>query len=99
MSQAAGGSPMRTLSKVVFTLAVLSAVTYAGQQKQTMPKPGTEKSDQFEEAHRGIFAPAQDKAKEAGKLTNQVAGKLPAAGKAFEKTPRKNFIDDIVFGK
>src|SRR5215472_4219072 len=88
---------MRTFNRTLFAVLVSMAIVVFAQQKT--PPPGTEKADQFEEAHRGIFAPPPDKAKEAGKLTNEVAGKLPAAGKAFQKMSRKNFIDEIIFGK
>lgn len=87
----------RSIRGLFLIFASLTIVVYGQQKPPAMP--GTEKADKFEEAHRGIFAPAPDKAKEASKLTNQVAGKLPAATKAFEKVLRKNFIDELIFGK
>jgi len=90
---------MRIFAKITLLAVASCSIILYGQQKKPNPAPGTEKADQFEDAHRGMFAPTPDKAKEAGKLTAQVAAKLPAAGTAFEKLPRKNFIDDIIFSK
>ena len=78
----------------------LSAVLFGQIQQQTQQKPPakSQQIDQYEEAHRGIFTQAPDKAKEAGRFTDQVSKALIANG-VPGKLPRKNFIDEYIFGK
>jgi hypothetical protein len=52
----------------------------------------------MEEAHRGIFSAPKNPAAEAVKRTNQAAAALPGTASAG-KIPRKNFIDDHIFGR
>src|SRR5688572_33080867 len=68
------------------------------QQKEQKPPAKSQNVDKYDEVHRGIFTPAPDKAREAGRFTEEVSKALvgkPVAG----KLPRKNFIDEYIFGK
>jgi hypothetical protein len=68
------------------------------------PAPSTQKTplptiDQFPEAHRGIFAPQPDKTKDAVQLTDSVAKSLPVEPPFVGVMPRKNFVDEHIFGR
>ncbi len=88
----------------VFVPALICSFALAattGAADQTKPKPREESmaSDRFAEAHAPMFAPARSNA--AGELTERVSRSLAAAGsaRAAGRTPRRNFIDEHVFGK
>jgi hypothetical protein len=79
----------------------VTLTVFAGQQKPPeKPKvPAVQQQpDVVEDAHEGIFANTVDKATEASRLTEAVAGGLPASADVGE-IPRKNFIDDQIFGR
>src|SRR5581483_10643776 len=54
--------------------------------------------DRMEAAH-GKLLSGEDKAKEANRLTEAVAPALPATAASTAPMPRKNFVDDYIFGK
>jgi hypothetical protein len=77
-------------------------VVLTGQQPKQAPKPAAPaqgKMDQIDEAHKGIFNPASTAGKDAATRTNQVAGSLPAAKRPAGAIPRKNFVDEQIFGR
>jgi hypothetical protein len=77
----------------------LSLVVVAQLPQQDPAKTNEQQldPDRFEAAH-GALVTDQDKAKEASRLTERVAPALPAAAPAGP-IPRKNFVDELVFGQ
>ncbi len=69
------------------------------QKPPEKPKvPTVEQREAVEDAHEGIFANTVDKGIEASRLTEALAGALPASANVGE-IARKNFIDDHIFGR
>lgn len=64
------------------------------QSESGQPKPDM---DQFRDAHGAILS-TQDKAQEVSRFTEAVSKSLPGAT-AQPAVPRKNFIDDYIFGR
>ena len=87
---------------VMFALVTLSTILFAqtAQKEQKAPVKGQpgQSIDKYEEVHRGLFTPQTDKAKEAGRFTEEVSSALPGRT-VTGKLPRKNFIDEYIFGK
>jgi uncharacterized protein YukE len=80
-------------------LALASAVILpaADADKAKPAKPEPMAADRFAEIHAPLFAPP--KTKDAGAVTERVAGSLPASGFSKVRMPRRNFIDNHIFGK
>src|SRR5437773_1113547 len=89
-----------TLVLILSMVLCLTAVLAAELPQQTSPAPAQQQldPDRFEDAH-GQLLSTQDKGKEASRLTEAVAPALPATAAAFEPVPRKNFVDEFIFGK
>ena len=88
------------LAKLVLMLAILlslSLVTGALPQKE-QAEPTQLNEERIEAAH-GALLSGKDNAAEASKLTQTVASTLPATADAYAKIPRKNFVDDYIFGR
>src|SRR3989442_1548652 len=66
-----------------------------GQPQQAKPQADP---DRIEAAHSELLN-AKDKAAEASKLTEAVAPALPGAAASTAPIPRKNFIDEHIFGR
>ena len=82
---------------VVLWIAVLCvslAVTAQNAQKKDETKPDM---DQFRDAHRQLLS-TEDKAQEVSRFTDEVSKALPGAA-ASRPIPRKNFIDEFIFGR
>src|SRR5262245_16907828 len=75
----------------------LSLVVSAQKQQPQSAQPQTT-DDRIEAAHDKLLS-AEDKAKEASRLTEAVAPALPAAAASTAPVPRKNFIDEFIFGR
>src|SRR2546425_6228547 len=86
------------LSLLVATLAVACLVfTVSGQNQQNKEKTAPPiTTDDFEKAHQGVFGSDVDKGTEASRLTAAFAGQSAAATGSI---PRKNFIDEQIFGR
>src|SRR5579862_2952210 len=54
--------------------------------------------DRLEAAH-GALTSGKDKAAETSRLTEAVAATLPDSADAYTPVPRKNFVDEHIFGK
>lgn len=77
----------------------LAAQNPAPKPSQTAPPSAVPpKMDQMEEAHRGIFGTPPSTSADSVRLSNAVAGSLPA-GTPVGKIPRRNYIDEIIFGR
>jgi hypothetical protein len=63
------------------------------------PREESMAADRFSEAHAPLFQPPQSK--DAGALTERVAPSLPSSGRIAPdgRVPRRNYIDEFVFGK
>src|SRR5262245_36031741 len=97
-----GGHPMNRSSLGLFSLLVLSYAfyTFAGQRQAPGPAPAQQQnSDRFEDAHQGLFGANANTPEEKARLTNEVAKGLPDNAQAMARIPRKNFIDEFIFGK
>jgi len=90
-------SSLTVLAILVFALAFHSL----GAQKPAPSQPPSQQQnpDRFEDAHQGLFAPKTDAGAEAARITNEVAKSLPESGQATARIPRKNLIDEFIFGR
>jgi len=87
---------------LVLILAMVLCLTLAvTAQLPQNPQPQTSQQldpDRFEAAH-GQLLSSEDKGKEASRLTETVAPSLPDTEASFAPVPRKNFVDEHIFGK
>src|SRR5262245_54774399 len=85
----------------LFLVFVVSLVcTYAAQQPSAAKGQATgQNPDKFEDNHRGLFSPKTDAGEEAARNTDTLVRKLPANTAAMAQIPRKNFIDEHIFGR
>src|SRR5207249_4307505 len=77
------------------TFVVTAQGPQNGQPQQGQPQVDP---DRVDTAHQELLN-AKDKAAEASKLTEAVAPALPGAAASTAPIPRKNFIDDHIFGR
>src|SRR3989449_5808966 len=89
--------------KMVLTTTVVLCLTLAvtAQQPQNTLTPQDQlqvDQDRIEAAHSELLN-AKDKAEEASRLTQAVAGALPDAAASSAPILRKNFIDEHIFGR
>src|ERR1051326_8282522 len=97
-----GGQRMKRGNLVVMVtmLFILSLVVYARLPQQNPSQQPSAQGDQDRiEAAHGKLLSGEDKAKEASRLTEAVAPALPAAAASTAPVPRKNFVDEFIFGK
>src|SRR5260370_7498720 len=80
----------------------VSALLYAAQlctaddqPKKAQVEPMSQ--DRFSEIHAPLFQPP--KSQDAGALTDRIAASLPGGKLVSAPVPRRNFIDDQIFGK
>jgi sugar lactone lactonase YvrE len=57
------------------------------------------RQDQIDAAHRTMFQTPADRKESASRVTKQVAGALPVAGRSTVRVPRRNYIDQHIFGR
>ena len=93
---------MKPMKLVLVTTMVLclTLVVSAQLPQKDQPQPNQRQVDQdrTEAAHSELLT-GQDKAAEASRLTQAVASALPGAAASSAPIPRKNFIDEHVFGR
>jgi len=77
------------------TLALGAQLPPQNQPPSNAPQTTDER---FEAAHGQLFS-NQDKAKDASRLTEAVAGALPNTGASSVPVARKNFVDEFIFGR
>jgi len=80
---------------VLCTALTLTAV--ARQAPKTMDS--AKEKDAFEKVHEGMLGTKPAAGAEASRLTRAAGGTLPLSKEAFSKIPRKNLIDDHIFGR
>jgi len=90
-------------AKLVLTTLMVSCLTLVvtaqlPQKDQAQPAPKQVEQDRIEAAHRQLLS-GQDKAAEASQLTQAVASALPGDAASSAPIPRKNFVDELIFGR
>jgi hypothetical protein len=81
-------------------LLVLSFGVFAQLPRANTPRPPSPQADQDRiEAAHGKLLSGEDRAKEASRLTEAVAPPLTPVASSTEPMPRKNFVDEFIFGK
>ena len=82
------------------TMVFLLSLVVSAQGPQTSPAQSTPQVDQDRmEAAHGKLLSGEDRAKDASRLTEAVAPALPASAASTAPIPRKNFIDEHIFGR
>ena len=92
---------MKPAKLVVRTTVVLCLTLVVIAQPQKAPLSQDQQKadkDRVEAAHRELLT-AKDKAAEASRLTQTVAPVLPGAAVSAAPIPRKNLVDEHIFGK
>jgi hypothetical protein len=89
----------KAVSTVLFLILVLSLGHYLSAQQNPPAPQAPVNPDRFEEAHQGIFAPKTSPADAAVRYTNAVADSLQAGSPSAGPIPRKNYIDEHIFGR
>jgi len=82
---------------MVFCLSLV-VTAQLPQKNQSQPSQPQVDQDRIEAAH-GKLLSGEDKAKEASRLTQAVAPALPGAASSTAPIPRKNFVDEHIFGR
>ncbi len=95
-------SRVGVLGSLLVAVGFTQVTAQQSQTKEAQKKPATQappamNQDQFDKAHEGIFSTQPSKAKEASRLTSEVAKSLPGKA-ATAAIPHKNFVDDQIFG-
>jgi hypothetical protein len=81
---------------MVLTLGSITAQEVQEKKKKPMPL----EPEKVEQAHESLIHPAPDARKEASSLTEELGAHLPPGSRvSLEPVPRKNFIDDHIFGR
>ena len=89
---------LRTVKLVLVTTIVLGlSFVVIAQQDQTQPNQQIDQ-DLLEAAHERLLS-VEDAAAEASRLTEAVASRLPGTGLSYAPVPRKNFVDEHIFGR
>jgi len=89
---------LRTI-KLVLLLSGVMGLSLAVVAQQDQPQSGQQiDQDLLEEAHARLLA-GQDAAVEASRVTEALASSLPGTGASYEPVPRKNFVDEHIFGR
>src|SRR2546426_10956970 len=83
---------------LMVTMVFLLSLVVSAQGPQTSPAPTQPQEDRIEAAH-GKLLSGEDRAKDASRLTEAVAPALPASAASNAPVPRKNFIDEHIFGR
>src|SRR3989449_6594763 len=84
---------------LIITAVFFLSLVVSGQRPQTNPpSPAQSQEDRIEAAH-GKLLSNEDRAKDASRLTEAVAPALRDAGTSTAPIPRKNFIDEHIFGR
>ncbi len=84
---------------LIVTIVFCSSLVVTAQLPQNQSQQAPQVDQEKMEAAHGQLLSGQDKAKEASRLTEAVAPALPAGMAPTGPMPRKNFVDELVFGK
>ena len=83
---------------ITMILCLTLAVTAQLPQKD-QPRPTPQMNQNELEAAHGQLLSGQDKAAAASRLTESVAAALPSPEASNAPIPRKNFVDELIFGR
>jgi hypothetical protein len=87
-----------TIALLTFSTILVAQTAQKKEQKAPAKSQSSQSVDKYEEVHRGLFNPQPDRAREAGRFTEEISSALPGRT-VTGKLPRKNFIDEYIFGK
>src|SRR5919108_740768 len=87
---------LTTTLVLCLTLVVTAQLPQTAQPQQNQLQ--ADEKDRIEAAHSELLN-AKDKAEEASRLTNAVSPALPGTAASTAPIPRKNFIDEHIFGR
>src|SRR3954470_16714131 len=89
-----------SLTLITSMLFGLTLVVIAGVAQQDSPKAAPPQMDQdrFEAVHEQLYD-SKDKARDTSRLTQTLSPSLPPSEAAYAPVPRKNFVDELVFGR
>ena len=90
--------PVKWVLMATLVLCLTLAVTAQQPQSLTQQDKLQADKDRFEAAHSELLN-GKDKAAEASRLTQAVSPALPGAAASSAPIPRKNFIDEHIFGR
>src|SRR5712692_7282096 len=89
---------MRQVASTGAACMVCAALLFAADKPVKKAREESMAADRFADAHAPLFQPPNSK--NASMLTERVAPSLPVGAKASaDRVPRRNFIDEHVFGK
>jgi hypothetical protein len=88
------GAWLRRPSALVAAATALYSATVWTQTQQPPPPPS--QHERIEAAHEDVKRAAEDRARDAARLTNAVAPAVDPA-RAGRPVPRRNFIDELIF--
>jgi hypothetical protein len=91
---------MKLVLKLTLLTSILIALVpvVAGQIPNQAPKPQLPNPEEVDRIHESVFSKT-DKADEAGKLTEDASRALPGRAVSSGPIPRKNYIDEHIFGR
>ena len=78
-------------------LVAASALLWAADDQPRKAQVEPMSQDRFSEIHAPLFQPP--KSNDAGALTERIAASLPGAKTTSAPVPRRNFVDEHIFGK
>src|SRR3989454_12752245 len=84
---------------MITMLFLLSLVVSAQRPQANPPQTQPQVNEERIEAAHGKLLSGEDRAKDASRLTEAVAPALPASAASNAPVPRKNFIDEHIFGR
>lgn len=82
---------MKRVSRTIVALLAVVCSTSVSAQKP--------KEDPFDEAHRAILGAKENPSSEAVRRSNELSTALPGGSPSAGSLPRKNFIDEHIFGR
>ncbi len=85
---------------IPFVLVVICvSLTFSAQNRAPQSPTAVDKLEQYEDAHKTLLGTKPDAAKDAVRLTEELAKTMPNASSALAKIPRKNLIDQFIFDR
>src|SRR3989442_10368936 len=88
---------MKQLAPVGASLMVASTLLWAADDQPRKAQVEPMSQDRFSEIHAPLFQPP--KSNGAGALTERIANSLPSTKATAGPVPRRNFVDEHIFGK
>jgi uncharacterized protein DUF1549/uncharacterized protein DUF1553 len=85
--------------KSVFVLTIFSTLSLIGGALPQRPESAQQVDQDRMEAAHGQLISGKDTAADASRLTQTVAPVLPDTAAAYAAVPRKNFVDESIFGR